>query len=380
VPCGATASTATASHVLTNAWCELGHAWEDRSNPISQQMKRAQITIKNYRGFADSEPARLEIGPGFTALLGKNNSGKSSSKLFFYELRILFEILSRSGNVTPGMGSVLTGQPIHTNYLGITDISELFNNTNDRPISFEVELVESDANPHPYVRRIAGSCDRHNPNIWNFQLFLSNQPELAARGGMSFESPDLLRHQAHGHFHFRDMREILEAIRDARYYGPFRNAINQGAGQYFDLQVGTSFIDLWNDWKTSGVKAKLRAIDQITEEIRALFEFGRLEINASDKLKTLLVSIDGQSYRLSELGSGLAQFIIVLGNVATARPSILLIDEPETNLHPALQIDFLLRLRTTQDMAAYFRRIQSVWHGLLLIEFFLFESKLSKLL
>jgi hypothetical protein len=116
-------------------------------------MKRARITIKNYRGFADAEPARLEIRPGFTALLGKNNSGKSSSKLFFYELRPLFEVLTRSGNINPGMGSVLTGQQIQTDYLGITDISELFNNTNDRPISFEIELVEADAGPEPYVKR-----------------------------------------------------------------------------------------------------------------------------------------------------------------------------------------------------------------------------------
>jgi energy-coupling factor transporter ATP-binding protein EcfA2 len=60
--------------------------------------------------------------------------------------------------------------------------------------------------------------------------------------------------------------------------------------------------------------------------------------------ETLIVSIDGQSYRLEELGSGLAQFIIVLGNAATTKPSLLLIDEPETNLHPSLQMDFLLTL------------------------------------
>lgn len=95
--------------------------------------------------------------------------------------------------------------------------------------------------------------------------------------------------------------------------------------------------------KPSGIKAKTRAIDQVTEEIRTLFEFERLEINASP-LETLIVSVNGQPYRLGELGSGIAQFIIVLGNAATTRPSLLLIDEPETNLHPALQVDFLLAL------------------------------------
>ncbi len=35
---------------------------------------------------------------------------------------------------------------------------------------------------------------------------------------------------------------------------------------------------------------------------------------------------------------------MVLGNAATTKPSIVFIDEPETNLHPSLQIDFLLAL------------------------------------
>jgi energy-coupling factor transporter ATP-binding protein EcfA2 len=141
-----------------------------------------------------------------------------------------------------------------------------------------------------------------------------------------------------------DFRQVFKCLGEAKYYGPFRNAINQGAGEHYDLRVGTSFIDLWREWKTSGVKQKSRAIDQVTEEIRRLFEFDRLEISASDQLKTLIVSVNGQPYLLSELGSGLAQFIMVLGNAATSPPTILFIDEPETNLHPALQIDFLLSL------------------------------------
>ena len=137
---------------------------------------------------------------------------------------------------------------------------------------------------------------------------------------------------------------MLKVLVAARYYGPFRNAINVGKGDYYDLQTGTGFIDLWNGWKTSGMKAQTRAIAKVTEDIRTLFEFGQLEINSSGPLKTLVVAIDNQTYRLAELGSGLAQFIIVLGNAATTQPSLVLIDEPETNLHPSLQIDFLLTL------------------------------------
>ena len=54
------------------------------------------LTIKNYRCFADLSPARITIQPGFTGFLGANNSGKSTILKFFYEFRALFRLLSSS--------------------------------------------------------------------------------------------------------------------------------------------------------------------------------------------------------------------------------------------------------------------------------------------
>ncbi|NJD78916.1 MAG: hypothetical protein FIB08_17790 [Candidatus Methanoperedens sp.] len=54
--------------------------------------------------------------------------------------------------------------------------------------------------------------------------------------------------------------------------------------------------------------------------------------------------INGKSYFLSEVGSGITQFILVLANAAMKKPAYILIDEPELNLHPSLQLDFLTTL------------------------------------
>lgn len=86
------------------------------------------------------------------------------------------------------------------------------------------------------------------------------------------------------------------------------------------------------------------AVERVTDDIRRIFDFQRLEITAAPQRKTLVVSIDGKPYNLNELGAGFSQFLIVLGNAAIRKPTFILIDEPELNLHPSLQLDFLTAL------------------------------------
>lgn len=47
---------------------------------------------------------------------------------------------------------------------------------------------------------------------------------------------------------------------------------------------------------------------------------------------------------LPELGAGLAHSVVVLADVAVQQPAFILVDEPEFNLHPSLQLDFLTTL------------------------------------
>ena len=121
--------------------------------------------------------------------------------------------------------------------------------------------------------------------------------------------------------------------------------MNVGTNEsYFDINVGQSFIKTWRRFKTGTFKAHNELIYKITSDIRQIFGFQQLEINPSPDDDTLQIFIDGRSYRLHEVGSGLAQFILVLANVAIKRPSFVLIDEPELGLHPSLQLDFLTTL------------------------------------
>src|SRR5204863_9759085 len=98
--------------------------------------------------------------------------------------------------------------------------------------------------------------------------------------------------------------------------------------------------------KTGPIKQSGEAIYALTTDIKHIFGFNDLEINASSDERTLQIFIDGKSFKLSELGSGIAQFILVLANAALKQPqpSYILVDEPELSLHPSLQLDFLTTL------------------------------------
>jgi predicted ATPase len=134
-------------------------------------------------------------------------------------------------------------------------------------------------------------------------------------------------------------------LANALYVGPFRNTINIGGrDEYFDITIGQQFIQIWRRYQTGPSKSQNEAIFRLTEEIKKLFSFNSLQINPTANDETFQVFIDGKSYKLPELGSGLAQFIMVLANAAIKKPSFVLIDEPELNLHPSLQLSFLTTL------------------------------------
>ena len=54
------------------------------------------------------------------------------------------------------------------------------------------------------------------------------------------------------------------------------------------------------------------------------------------------------------MGTGFAQFLMIFANLIGRKPSLILFDEPELNLHPALQADFVTTLRSFADDGVLF--------------------------
>src|SRR2546425_7811492 len=109
-------------------------------------MPPIQLELKNYRCFPDSRPARISVGPGFTAFVGVNNAGKSSLLKFFFEFRSLFGLLSsRSGNLIQALNGSLQGFPGLPGT--IRDPLEVFANTNNRDMEISLTVPPDERSP-----------------------------------------------------------------------------------------------------------------------------------------------------------------------------------------------------------------------------------------
>jgi len=324
---------------------------------------KVKLTLKNYRCFRAEQPAIFEFGPGFTSFIGPNNAGKSSLLKFFYEVRHAIQHLKtlEEGSSTHGM---FDGELVGLGGLPppLTDPFEIVNENAKTQLQFQIEIETPD---DPEIAFVKSAIWKYFPEkqSWSITLINSDGKEIQRHKTGSSNSTiaeiqsDFFVMQDGLRVEYRAILSAAHAVSNVQYFGPFRNAVNDvklGSGDYYDLQLGSAFLERWHQWKTGGEKEKNRAIEKVTEDVRKLIGAKRLEINAATELKTLQILIDGRPHKLSELGAGIAQLIIVLGNALIRRPSFIAIDEPETHLHPALQLEFLTTLASYSTFGVIF--------------------------
>jgi ABC-type cobalamin/Fe3+-siderophores transport system ATPase subunit len=297
-----------------------------------------ELTVKNYRCVGD-EPVRIRIADGFTALLGVNNSGKSSLLRIPYELRYLFQFLANTTANGSILNELLVDRASMKNRWGSVQLApgeRIFRAGANKPI--EIEIIV-----HGSPRFAVGGVLPRLSFTWGPQA----DPSLVLKDERG-KIIDLPKPQAGALYNLQPFIDAIRVLSDTMYVGPFRNAINVGGqGQYYDIQIGDSFVSTFAAYKSGPSPEQNEAVVRLMAEIKRIFGFRSLDINPMQDGKTLQITVDDRSYRLSEQGAGLAHFIVVLVNVLVKRPSLLLIDEPELNLHASLQLDFL------QTLASY---------------------------
>jgi ABC-type cobalamin/Fe3+-siderophores transport system ATPase subunit len=319
-------------------------------------MTLKSITFKNYRSFGRSG-AEIPLNDEFVGIVGVNNAGKSTLLRAFYELRPVFAMLAgmRLGNESL-RGALMArgdGPSVSLALSSGEQIAPKNGTPDDLPtiiLKFERDpggvssLIEELA-----IEIVDGTVIRLTIRPTSGEDILREDVnEARPVPGPENQGPLLEIHYGGGtrsvRVNWDEIIPDLSRLARSLYVGAFRNAINSGGSDYYDLSIGRDFIERFKNYRSGPIPNENESIQQMADAIAEIFGFERMEVNPASDGSHLRYLIDGGSFRDSELGAGIAQFVIVAANVLVNRPNILLIDEPELNLHASLQLRFLTLL------------------------------------
>ena len=288
-----------------------------------------KVKLSSYRCFFGNTGVELSLEEGKTiAIVGKNNVGKSALMRFFYELRsLLYSFPSgtwrdsgkHSVTADKNSGSLSGVQGLY----GIGDAVQLFPNQNsETPISFSFEysgvecefFITKSNNQYRIEKRLARTAGAPENSVLQ-QLFLRTL-----------------------------------------YIGAHRNLVNQsaGGGGYYDLSVGSAFVGEWDTLKNGADIEKGRIAHQAEILVSELLGWDSIAINKSNDGSQLLVSTKKGRFALTELGTGVSELVLCIITAAIKKPSWIFIDEPESHLHPSLQVKFLSALEQLASCGVVF--------------------------
>jgi hypothetical protein len=245
--------------------------------------------------------------------------------------------------------TLLKGQQESFKLSDVPDRNEVFSRQAQGDIRITIRVSEADVDIR-FIDEISLTVDR------SCRVFMTSSfrgipvtPTEGARSGENEISDGSYS------FDWTPMREAIRILATTLYVGPFRNVLNVRQQQaYYDINVGTQVVSAWRSLK-SGPSAEQRQLAlNLEKAISAIFRFDGFALDPSDDGDHLLAIVNGNSQRLEDLGAGLSQFVLVFLAAALKPHALLLVDEPESNLHPSLQMAFLAALGSFSTFGVIF--------------------------
>jgi predicted ATPase len=342
------------------------------------------IAIRGYRSLRDVTLPLTDL----TVVTGANGTGKSS---LYRALRLLADCgrgqvigsLAREG----GLQSVLwagPGQPAE----------EAQGTTRTRPISLELGFASDDFGylvdlGLPQMAGTGPTAFALDPEIKREMVFAGpvlrpssalvrrtrEYAEAAAESGRGFDElsrslpsyRSVLAEYAHPHA-LPELSAVSERLRDWRFYDGFR--VDAGAPARRP-QVGTRTPVLSDDGADLAAATQTiieAGLDDLARAVADAFDGASVSVAVNDGLFDLQLHQRGmlRPLRAAELSDGTLRFLLWAAALLSPRPpSLMVLNEPETSLHP----DLVRPLATLIATAATQTQVVVVTHSRALLEF-----------
>lgn len=292
--------------------------------------------LKTYRSYFQQPTTKLYFfAGGITALVGANNSGKSSLIRAIYELQNYFGYVGNGSWQSDNQITFITQkQPIGQAFVGVSEPLDVV----PQVLIEKNKLIEFEITTKRWTLLYILSGDNLEYHQQKITLIDTALVNLAAAT--------------------EEAISIGRLLQSSQFLGPYRNISNlstTGGATHYGLPIGDAFIQQWNSLKNGTSGAARRAVIKTQQDIAQLLGYQSLEINASTDNRTLLLVFDGiQTITLSDVGAGIAQLIFSMVSVANRKPQIILIDEPELHLHPTMQARFVEALHRHAGFSTIF--------------------------
>ena len=278
------------------------------------------IEIANYRCFGDDPPAKFTLRPGTSALLGLNNSGKST---------LLRALATLSRSLTPAFeASTVTSMVAGQQHIaGFSLYAE----------SWHQAYRRDTTNPTWMSVRSGGVGIELRQSATGFQTSI-------LRGKTRFEvGPNTAGAAEFGrllNISSESVSAVAAPLRGMCYIPALRSAQSTSGGQLWGFPSGAGLINQWHSL-TTGEDLVRDRVYSVTDDIAAAIGEQVSDVFANTERNELLVRIDGRSFGISELGSGISDVVSCLVGAYILKPAWILIDEPESHLHPKVQQRFV---------------------------------------
>lgn len=342
------------------------------------------IAIRGYRSLRDVTLPLADL----TVVTGANGTGKSS---LYRALRLLADCgrgqvigsLAKEG----GLQSVLWAGPEQP-------ADEAQGTTRTRPISLELGFAADDFGylvdlGLPQMAGTGPTAFALDPEIKREMVFAGpvlrpssalvrrtrEYAEAAAESGRGFDElsrslpsyRSVLAEYAHPHA-LPELSAVSERLRDWRFYDGFRVDAGAPARQ---PQVGTRTPVLSDDGADLAAATQTiieAGLDDLARAVADAFDGASISVTVNDGLFDLQLHQRGmlRPLRAAELSDGTLRFLLWAAALLSPRPpSLMVLNEPETSLHP----DLVRPLATLIATAATQTQVVVVTHSRALLEF-----------
>ncbi len=257
--------------------------------------------------------------------------------------------------MNPGILTAIERSMAFTVSGSVIDPAEVFSLSTDRDLEIEFVFRGEGSAGEPFPDKLSVVVTR-NSNVFRARLTMPDKSVIPdSSQGYAAINQFTVGWGGRPLANLSQIFDFFSRLQNSVYIGPFRNAINISQQEaYFDINVGREFVAQWRTTKTGFSKRSTDVAISVTSSIKEIFDPDSLEINASDDGTTLQLIINNRSFRLAEVGAGMAQFVMVLATAAIRQPNYIFIDEPELSLHPSLQLKFLTALESLAKNAVLF--------------------------